>query len=188
MAHTLPPQITQLMSQYGDLGMFTAMFLESSVIPIPSELVIAAAGAIGLPLYSIVVFGALGSTLGGMLGYLIGRHGGYPLIVRFGKYILITPDRIAKAEAFAEKYGVWSVLIGRLIPVIPFKVFSIAAGMVRLPFIPFVICTLLGVVPRLFLLALFGAALVRYTNVVLVLAAGLLVIFCGYKMFNRPKA
>ncbi len=70
----------------------------------------------------------------------------------------------------------------------PFQVFSIAAGMVRLPFVPFVVCTLVGVVPRLYLLALFGAALVKYTNIFLVLGAVVLVIFSVYKMFLRPKA
>ncbi len=179
------------MAEYGDAGMFAAMFLESSIVPVPSELVIAAAGAIGLPLMSIVVFGALGSTLGAMVGYAIGRYAGYPVIVRFGRYIFITPDKIAKAEAFANKYGAWSVLIGRVLPVIPFKVFSIASGLTRIPFVPFVACTLVGVVPRLFLLALFGAAMVKFTKVCLIAiaAAGLVYLaFWSYRKFVLKRS
>jgi membrane protein DedA with SNARE-associated domain len=185
--HSLPPQIQHLLSDHGDIGMFAAMFLESSIIPIPSELVIAAAGAIGLPLLSIVIFGALGSTLGGMVGYAIGRFAGLPFILRFGKYILITPDKVRKAEAFAQKYGVWSVLIGRVLPVIPFKVFSIAAGMMELPFLPFVGCTLLGVVPRLVLLALFGAAMVKFTKITLIIVAVGALAYFGYRKWIVKK-
>ncbi|MBF0330970.1 MAG: DedA family protein [Candidatus Omnitrophica bacterium] len=186
LGHTLPPQIQHLLSDHGDLGMFVAMFLESSVIPIPSELVIAAAGAIGLPLISIVIFGALGSTLGAMVGYAIGRFAGLPFILRFGKYIFITPEKVRKAEAFAQKYGVWSVLIGRVLPLIPFKVFSIAAGIMELAFLPFVACTLIGVVPRLFLLAVFGAVMVKFTKITLiVVAAGVLAYFIYRKWIAK---
>ena len=185
--HTLPPQIHHLLADHGDLGMFAAMFLESSIIPVPSELVIAAAGAIGLPLVSIIIFGALGSTLGGMVGYAIGRFAGLPVILRFGKYIFITPEKVHKAEAFAQRFGVWSVLIGRVTPVIPFKVFSIAAGMMELPFLPFVGCTLIGVVPRLLLLALFGAAIVKFTKITLIVVAVGVLGYLGYRKFIVKK-
>ncbi len=171
MTTTLPPQIADLITNYGDLGMFTAMFLESSIVPIPSELVIVAAGAVGLPLSSIMIFGALGATMGAMVGYAIGRYAGLPIIMKFGKYILITPQRMAKAEGFAVKYGAWGVLLGRLLPIIPFKVFSIASGITRIPFVPFVLCTMIGVVPRLYLLAVFGGLLVKFTKVSLIVVA-----------------
>jgi membrane protein DedA with SNARE-associated domain len=162
MTEHMPAFINELISQQGDIGMFVAMFLESSIVPIPSEAVIAAAGAIGLPLRSIVIFGALGSTLGAMVGYAIGRYAGLPVIVKFGKYVFIKPHHIEKAHAFAEEYGVGGVLLGRILPIIPFKVFSIAAGLTRISFAPFVVCTIIGVVPRLFILAIFGQSLVKY--------------------------
>lgn len=170
----MPPQIAALIQNYGDAGLVAAMFLESSIIPIPSEVVVAGAGAIGIPLRDIVLWGAVGSTFGAMVGYAIGRYAGLPIIVRFGKYILIKPHHIDKAQEFARKNGVWGVLVGRLLPIIPFKVFSIAAGLTKIPFVPFVICTMVGVVPRLFLLGLFGVALVKYTKIaVCVLAVAL---------------
>lgn len=115
-----------MMANLGDVGVFIAMFFESSIVPIPSEVVLLGAGAAGIPLRSILIFGALGSTLGAVVGYMLGRYAALPVILRFGKYVLIKPHHIYKAESFAKKYGIWSVLIGRLLPVVPFKVFSIA--------------------------------------------------------------
>ena len=120
---------------------------------------------------AIVIFGSLGATLGAMVGYAIGRYVGLPVILRFGKYILITPRRLEKADVFAQKYGAWGVLIGRLIPIIPFKVFSIASGITRIPFIPVVVCTFIGVVPRMYLLGLFGVLLMKFTKICVILAA-----------------
>ena len=177
MTEHMPPQIASLIQHYGNAGLVVAMFLESSIIPIPSEVVVAGAGAIGIPLWDIVLWGSVGSTFGAMVGYAIGRFAGLPAIIAFGKYILIKPHHIEKAQDFAQKNGVWGVLVGRLLPVIPFKVFSIAAGLTKISFVPFVICTMIGVVPRLFLLGLFGAALVRYTKLVVL---GLVIIGAGW--------
>ena len=162
--HILQSDIVNLIKQFGDLGVFIAMFLESSIVPIPSEAIILGAGAIGIPLVSILIFGSIGSTIGGMFGYAFGRYAAMPTILKFGKYILIKPHHVYKAEAFAKKYGTWSVLIGRILPIVPFKVFSIAAGMTKIQPIPFIACTLIGVVPRIYLLAFFGATIIKYTK------------------------
>ena len=185
MTSTLPPAIESLISNYGDWGVFAAMFLESSVVPIPSEVVIVAASAVGIPLLSIVIFGSLGATLGAMVGYGIGRYVGLPVILRFGKYILITPQRLAKADAFAQKYGAWGVLIGRMVPIIPFKVFSIASGITEIPFVPFVACTFIGVVPRMYLLGLFGVFLMKFTKLCMILTAVAAVIYLLYLAFRK---
>ncbi len=173
--------LTALIIRFGDLGVFLAMFFESCVVPIPSEVIIISAGAIGIPLAAVLIFGSLGSTLGAMVGYALGRYAAMPVLLKFGRFILIKPHHIYKAEEFAKKYGVASVFIGRVLPIIPFKVFSIAAGITRIPFVPFVFCTLLGVVPRIFLLALFGAAIVKYTKVVFILILFAVLIFLAFR-------
>ena len=183
----LQNSLVGLIRHFGDLGVFLAMFLESSIIPIPSEVVIAGAGAISIPLASIIIFGALGSTCGAMVGYALGRFGAMPVILKYGKYVFIQPKHVYKAEAFARKYGVTGVLIGRITPVIPFKVFSIAAGITCVPFIPFVLCTIIGVLPRIYLLALFGAALMKYTKPVLLASLLLLLIYIIFKILTRSK-
>ena len=70
--HVLQDNVMNMVTTLGDAGVFIGMMLESSIIPIPSEVVIMGAGAIGIPLVSILVFGSLGSTLGGVVGYLLG--------------------------------------------------------------------------------------------------------------------
>jgi membrane protein DedA with SNARE-associated domain len=182
-------QLLTMVSQWGDVGVFVAMFLESSIVPIPSELIILGAGAIGVPLPSIIIFGGIGSTLGGICGYLIGRFAGYPAVRKFGKYICIQPHHLEKCEAFARKYGAWGVLGGRLTPVIPFKVFSIASGIVRTPFAVFVAFTLIGVLPRLYLLSVFGAAIVKYHRVALLALLALAVCLVLFVLLRkRPSA
>jgi len=182
----------QLIQRFGDLGVFLAMFLESSVVPIPSEVIVIGAGAIGVPLISIVIFGSLGSTIGGIVGYMLGRYAAMPTILKFGKYILIKPHHIYKTEAFAKKYGVWSVLIGRVLPIVPFKVFSIAAGMTKIPLTPFITCTLVGVLPRMFILAVFGSSVVKYTKISLLILFFVVIIFAAIKLtrmaYNGSRA
>lgn len=177
--------LTQSVQRFGDLGLFLAMFFESSIIPIPSEVIIAGAGAIGLPLVSILIFGSLGSTLGGIVGYCLGRYAAMPVILKFGRFILLKPHHIYKAEAFAKKYGILSVLIGRLVPIVPFKVFSIAAGITNIPLMPFIICTLVGVLPRILLLALFGSAVVKYTKPAVFMIAGIALVFIAVKLTRK---
>lgn len=174
--------MTGMVQNLGDWGIFLAMFLESSIVPLPSEVVLMGAGAAGIPLVSIVIFGALGSTAGAIVGYLLGRYAALPVILRFGKFILIKPHHIYRAEAFAKKYGVWSVLIGRLLPVVPFKVFSIAAGITNIPVAPFIACTLVGVVPRIYLLAIFGSVIVQYKKQALFTILCIVFIFVALKV------
>ena len=167
-------QISNLINQLGDVGVFIGMFLESSIVPIPSEAVVIGASSVGIPVYSIVIWGSIGATLG--------RYAAMPIILKYGKFVLIKPHHIEKAESFMKKYGVYSVLIGRVLPIVPFKVFSIAAGITRIPFVLFVICTLIGVIPRMFLLSIFGVSLAKYTKPTLLVTGVLVLIFLAYKL------
>jgi membrane protein DedA with SNARE-associated domain len=178
-------QVVDCIQKLGDAGVFIGMFLESSVVPIPSEVVIIGASSVGIPVISIVFFGSLGATLGAMVGYCLGRYAAMPVILKYGRFVLIKPHHIEKAENFARKFGSCSVLIGRVLPVVPFKVFSIAAGIVRIRFLPFVICTLVGVIPRMFLLSMFGASLAKYTKPTLLITGAIILIFLAYKLSRR---
>jgi membrane protein DedA with SNARE-associated domain len=181
----LQNNLVNLIRHFGDLGVFLAMFLESSIVPIPSEVIVAGAAAIGIPIMSILIFGSLGSTLGAMVGYAIGRYAALPVIVKFGKYVCIKPHHIQKAEAFARKYGVWGVLVGRVVPVVPFKVFSIASGLTNIPFFPFVACTLIGVIPRMYILAVLGFAIRKYQGPILLVIIGVCLI--AYLVYRLVK-
>jgi membrane protein DedA with SNARE-associated domain len=181
----MQPHITKLVAELGDFGVFIAMFLESSIMPMPSEVIIIGAGAIGLSFWSVTVFGSVGATLGAIVGYMIGKYAGAPAIAKYGKYVFIKPHHICKAEDFAKKHGVWGVLIGRLLPIIPFKVFSIASGITKIPLGPFVLCTFIGVVPRIILLTFFGTSLVKYTKPTVIIVGLLLLIFISVKITKK---
>ena len=185
----LQNNLVNLIRDFGDLGVFVAMFLaESSILPVPSQVIVPCAAAIGIPIMSILVFGALGSTLGGIVGYFIGRYAALPVILKFGKYIFIKPHHVQKAEAFARKYGVWSVLLGRLIPVVSFRVFSIVSGAVNIPLVPFVVWTLVGVLPRLYIMAMFGLAIRKYQGPILLVIIGVcLLAYLVYKLIKIQR-
>lgn len=165
----LIPAVQQLVLDLGPLGIFLGMFLESSVIPVPSEVVLVAAGAIGFSVWDIAILGGLGSTAGGIIGYGIGRYGGRPFLDKYGKFLFITEKKLRFVDKWFEKWGNYSVLISRLIPLIPFKIFSIAAGIGRMDFKYFVIFTLIGSIPRAFILGYFGSLLMTMENVFLMI-------------------
>ena len=185
MEHWIQQHMVTIIGNLGNIGVFIGMFLESSVVPIPSEVIIIGAGAIGVPIVSVLIFGSIGATLGAMVGYYLGRYAAMPAILKYGKFILIKPHHIYKAEEFAKKYGMFSVLLGRLLPIIPFKVFSIAAGITRIPPVPFFVCTLIGVVPRILILSAFGTSLVKYTKPTALISAGIIVIFAAVKLTHN---
>lgn len=178
-------RILELVTGFGDLGVFIGMFLESSIVPIPSEVIIVGAGAMGVPILSILIFGSLGATAGSMAGYFLGRYAATPVILKYGRFVLIKPHHIARAEEFAKKYGSMSVLIGRVLPIVPFKVFSIAAGITKIPPAPFIIWTLVGVVPRILLLAIFGNVVVKYTKPAVLVILALVVLFLAIEVTRR---
>lgn len=182
MEQLLHADFIAMIRDIGDLGVFLAMFLESSVVPIPSEAIVIGADAIGIPIKSIVIFGSIGSTLGGIVGYLLGRYVATPTILKLGKYILIKPHHVYRAEAIAKKYGAWGVLAGRIIPIVPFKIFSIASGITKVPLIPFIVCTMIGVVPRIYILAIFGESLIKYTKPTMLVLLLLGLIFLAFKI------
>src|SRR3989338_8179820 len=100
MENWLLQRVISIIRDLGDIGVFIGMFLESSVVPIPSEVIIIGAGAIGVPMASILIFGSLGAAVGAMIGYFLGRYAAMPAILKYGKFILIKPHHIYKAEAF----------------------------------------------------------------------------------------
>ena len=125
------------------------MTAESSVLPLPSEVVIPPAahlahtGQIPLSLTGIVLAGALGSWIGATLMYWAARVAGRPLFMRYGKLILVTPEKIEGAERWAAHYGSMGIFISRVLPVVRHLI-GIPAGVVRMDYKLFSLFTLLG--------------------------------------------
>jgi membrane protein DedA with SNARE-associated domain len=133
-------------------GYFVIVFmmaLESSIVPLPSEVIIPPAahwahtGQIPLSLAGIVIAGTIGSWLGATIMYWVARWGGRPLLLRYGRWVLISPEKIQGAERWAAHYGSMGIFISRLLPVVRHLV-GIPAGIVRMNYRSFSIYTLLG--------------------------------------------
>jgi membrane protein DedA with SNARE-associated domain len=123
------------------------MAVESSFVPLPSELVIPPAAVLAaqgkLSLAGIIVAGTLGSWAGAALMYWGSRLIGRPLVLKFGHYVLVTPDKVEAAENWAAYYGPLGVFISRLLPVVRHLV-GIPFGIVRMNFALYSLYTLLG--------------------------------------------
>jgi membrane protein DedA with SNARE-associated domain len=124
------------------------MAMESSIIPLPSEVVIPPAAHLahtrgGMSLTGIVIAGTVGSWIGATVMYWGARIIGRPLLMRYGRYVLIPPAKIAGAEAWANHYGEVGIFISRLLPVVRHLI-GIPAGIVRMHFGYYSAATLLG--------------------------------------------
>jgi membrane protein DedA with SNARE-associated domain len=123
------------------------MAIESSVVPLPSELVIPPAAILAargkFSLWGIVLAGALGSWVGATAMYWTARWAGRPLVLRYGKYVLIPPDKVRAAEVWAARFGALGVFISRLLPVVRHLI-GIPAGIVRMDYWVFSLYTLIG--------------------------------------------
>src|SRR5512133_2501570 len=121
---------------YGLIALLMAV--ESSVVPLPSEVVIPPAAHLAyttgkLSLWGVILAGTLGSWIGASIMYWAARVAGRPLILRYGKYFLITPEKVEGAERWAAHYGSMGIFISRLLPVVRHLIGS-PAGIVRMNF------------------------------------------------------
>jgi len=125
------------------------MAVESSLFPLPSEIVIppaahwAQTGQIGLSLWGIVLAGTIGSWLGATVMYWASRLAGRPLVLHFGKYVFISAEKVEGAERWAAHYGSMGIFISRLLPVVRHLI-GIPAGIVRMNYLKFSLFTVLG--------------------------------------------
>ena len=124
------------------------MALESSLVPLPSEVVIPPAAHVAytrgtMSLTGIVVAGTIGSWLGATAMYWAARLLGRPLLMRYGRYVMITPEKIEQAETWSATFGTVGIFISRLLPVIRHLI-GIPAGIVRMDYLRFSAATVVG--------------------------------------------
>src|SRR5437667_3644608 len=128
-------------------GIVALMAMESSILPVPSELVMPPAGywaAKGEMSFAVaLVCGVLGSIIGALANYYGAQLIGRPLIQRYGKYVLLSEKNLLRSERFFAEHGEISTLIGRLFPVVRHLV-SIPAGLHRMPLPKFILYTGVG--------------------------------------------
>jgi membrane protein DedA with SNARE-associated domain len=134
---------------WGYLGVVVLMAMESSIFPVPSEVVIppaaivAAAGDGRMTLTGVILAGTFGSWLGSAITYWVSLWVGRALIVKWGKWVHITEEKVARAERFVHRYESGGVFFARLLPVIRHLI-SIPAGIIRMGFLKFSVMTTVG--------------------------------------------
>jgi len=165
--------VQRLIAENGYLAVFLLMMLGSMCIPIPSEVVMAFAGALCAPAFAasvlgspeaalsigwVIAAGIAGSMVGSWLAYGLGAWGGRPAIDRWGRYLLLRPHEVDRAHAWFERRGEAVVFLGRLVPLIRAFV-SLPAGVAKMDIRRFTLFTLFGVIPWCVGLAYAGKAL-----------------------------
>lgn len=163
----LTTNITNLYVTTGLIGIMLAMAIESCCIPLPSEIVMPLAGIMvynhkilsGLnPIVSILLValaGSIGCLIGSIVAYWIGYTGGRPLLLKYGRYVLISQHDADKADQYFQRWGSATVFFSRLLPVIRTYI-SLPAGIAKTPFAKFCLYTVLGSFPWCLLLTFAG--------------------------------
>ncbi len=214
MLEGLIASVQAIVVEYGALGVFLATLIEEIVVPVPSPLVPLAAGFFLLPAQTSVVAAtlkgaatialpvAVGIGIGSSAVYGIGYYGGKPTIERWQRRLGVSWQDIESAERRFRRGGRDEIvlLILRILPVVPGVAVSGLCGIIRYPYLPFALVTLLGAFIRALVLAIVGwqvgelygvyaKALTRFENYVFLgLVVAAVLAFGGLRMINRKRA
>jgi membrane protein DedA with SNARE-associated domain len=139
-----------LLQNYGLLAIFITMTLESTCIPIPSEIVVPYGGLLAaqghVQLWQVIVVATAANVLGSTIAYAAGRYGGRALFLRYGRYVLIRPHHLDLADRWFERRGQITVFLTRMMPGIRTFI-SVPAGISRMHFGKFLLYSMLGAIP-----------------------------------------
>ncbi len=150
----------RLVHDWGYAGVALLMAIESTVFPLPSELVVPPAAYWAtqgrMHFWGVVAAATLGSWLGSAISYGVARALGRPLILKYGRYVFVPEKKWLLAENWINHYSAAGIFFARLLPVVRHLV-SLPAGAARMPFGVFTTMTLLGSLVWSTVLAWFGA-------------------------------
>jgi membrane protein DedA with SNARE-associated domain len=139
--------IVGVLSSLGYLGVVLLMTIESACIPLPSELIMPFAGYLvfkgTLTLWGVTLAGAVGCVVGSLIAYYVGLWGGRPLVLKYGRYLLISRHDVDLADRWFVRHGDITILVGRLLPVVRTFI-AFPAGVARMPLLKFVAYTFVG--------------------------------------------
>jgi membrane protein DedA with SNARE-associated domain len=142
-------------------GVVVLMAMESSIVPVPSEIVIPPAAFLAtqpgahMTVWGVVLAGTFGSWLGASISYWVSRWLGRVFIVKFGGYFMVSEKKLVMAEHWVHRYEAGGIFFARLLPVIRHLI-SIPAGIIRMGFGVFSAMTLVGSLIWCSVLAWFG--------------------------------
>ncbi len=178
----------------GYLGIFIMMTLEASFIPFPSEVALLPAGyMIGAGKMSFIpaiLAGTLGSIAGALINYFLGATLGKKLLIKYGKYLFLTEQRLHQMEKLFEEKGEYIVFFGRFIPVVR-QYISFPPGIVKMNCFKFVTFTGLGAGIYVAVMIVAGYFYKGYESVILPLIQDfkylvifLIILYLGFKLYK----
>lgn len=154
--------VLTLMNDYGYIGMFLGMMLESIIVVIPSELILATGGILAskgiFTFWGAFLTGLIGSVFCASIIYCMGYCGGKAFSKKYGKYFFMKEEDIDKSNYWFNKYGLIAACVGRNLPVVR-TLISLPIGIARLSFLKFLLYTTIGSIPWTFVFVYFGNVL-----------------------------
>lgn len=189
--------LAPIVNKYGYLGVGGLITLEDFGVPAPGETVLIAAaffaGLGQLNIFLVVLVGFLGAVIGDNIGFAIGEYGGHPLVERFGKYIFLTPDRLAKAEAFFNHHGGKVVAIARFVEGLR-QLNGIIAGLSDMKWLKFITFNAIGAVLWVGLWSMIGyfggshiATFLRYQLYFSLIVVVALLLYIAWRLIKRHR-
>jgi membrane protein DedA with SNARE-associated domain len=193
--------VAPILDHWGYLAVAGLVFIEDFGVPVPGETILivaavyAGAGRLNIVLVAVIAFFA--AVLGDNVGYAIGRFGGHRLVERYGRYVLLTPARVEKAESFFTRHGGKVVTVARFVEGLR-QANGIIAGMAGMPWRRFLVFNALGAALWVGAWVTFGGlagahldtlypAIQRYELYVLIAAAVLIVILIARHLYHRRR-
>jgi membrane protein DedA with SNARE-associated domain len=139
--------VTHVIDAGGYAGIVALMAINSSGVPLPSELIMPFSGYLvylgRFNLILVTLAGAIGCNIGSAIAYWIGAKGGRPLVERYGRWVLMSRHDLDRMSWFFDRYGSIAILVGRMLPVVQTFV-AFPAGIARMPRLRFHIYTTVG--------------------------------------------
>jgi membrane protein DedA with SNARE-associated domain len=145
--HAIADFVQSFVLDIGYIGIFVLMVFESTMVPVPSVLVMPFAGFLAqqghfsLPI--VIAMNTCGAIVGSLACYWLGRSGGTPLLIKYGKYVFVKHEDLIKTERFFARHGGATVFIARLVPVVRHFI-SLVAGVAQMRMWMFLLQTILG--------------------------------------------
>lgn len=187
-----------LFRTYGYALVFFGVMLENAGIPLPGETIVLLAGFLAyqghLALLPVIALAALGASIGDSFGYWFGARGGRPLLERYGKYVFLTPARLAAAERYFQRHGPPTVFLARFVAGLR-VLGAFLAGVSHLPYLTFLTYNLLGAITWATAMGLLGyffghgwrqlMASVKRLDLALLVVA---VLWAGWAVLGRWRA
>jgi membrane protein DedA with SNARE-associated domain len=191
-----------LVDSFGYPGLFVVMVLGNLGLPVGTEVVVPAAGALAATghlssWWLAALVATAGELVGGAILYAIGYYGGRPFVARWGKYVKLDEEKLDRFHAFYDRYGNVVVLICRFVPFVR-GVAALPAGISRMQKRYFFLYTLIGSSIFCFGLAWLGNAfgrhideitpqIHRYSTAAIIVVAVAVVAFVAYRLLRKPR-